>query len=147
MIPNVVAPKIVMDTSVLVSALRSQRGASYRLLSLMDSGRYELSVSVALMLEYESVGKHVAPEVGLTPEDIDDILDYMCAVATHQLVFYLWRPALPDAGDDMVLEVAVSAGCGYLVTHNVRHFETGAAAFGITVVSPGEFLRVIGESA
>jgi len=41
---------------------------------------------------------------------------------------------------------AVEAGCDAIVTHNTRHFEA-AARFGISAVTPGEFLRSIGGPA
>ncbi len=133
-----------MDTNVLVAALRSRRGASYRLLSLVGDERFELNVSVPLVLEYEAAAKGLIGEIPLEEEDIDDILDYICAQARRWKLHYLWRPTLRDPRDEMVLEVAVVAGCEYIVTHNVRDFE-GVEKFGLRVVTPREFLREIGE--
>ena len=139
------AVQIVLDTSVLIAGLRSRRGASFRLLSLIGGTAFELSVSVPLVLEYEAAAKAQARELGLSQADIDDVLDYLCAVAHRRAIFYLWRPMLRDPQDDMVLEVAVEAGCEYLVTHNVRDF-AGAEQFGIQVIRPGAFLKRIGEA-
>lgn len=47
--------QIVLDTNVIYSALRSRRGASFRLLSLLDSARFEINLSVPLVIEYEDV--------------------------------------------------------------------------------------------
>jgi len=44
----------------------------------------------------------------------------------------------------MVLELAVSAGCQYIVTFNLRHF-AGSEQFGIKIVTPREFLEQIGQ--
>ena len=137
-------PTIVMDTNVLVAALRSQRGASFKLLMLIDSGQFEINVSVPLVLEYEGAAKRLVGEIGPTSRDIDSILDYICAVARRRAVFYLWRPLLRDPKDDMVLELAVSAGCDFVVTYNRRDFR-GAETFGVEVVTPREFLQRIGE--
>lgn len=137
-------PKIVIDTNVFVAALRSQRGASFKLLMLIDSGKFEVNVSVPLVLEYEGVAKRLVGEIGPSSRDIDSILDYVCAVARHRAVFYLWRPLLRDPKDDMVLELAVSAGCDFIVTYNRLDFE-GTEKFGIEVVTPKEFLQGIGE--
>jgi putative PIN family toxin of toxin-antitoxin system len=137
-------PQIVLDTSVLVSALRSRRGASHLLLRLIDSGKFTLNVSVPLVLEYEAVCKRLVGETALTEEDIDSILDYLCRVAHHCPIFYLWRPFLKDPNDDMVLELAVAAGCYCIVTFNVRDFE-GAEQLGVQLRAPQEFLREIGE--
>jgi predicted nucleic acid-binding protein len=137
-------PRIVLDSCVLASALRSQRGASHRLLLLIDSGKFEICLSVPLFLEYEAACKRFLGAIPLTEQDLDDILDYLCQVAHQQKVFYLWRAFLPDAGDDMVLELASAAGCVCIVTFNARDFR-GAEQFGVRVLSPQQFLREIGE--
>jgi putative PIN family toxin of toxin-antitoxin system len=132
--------QVVLDTSVLVAALRSQRGASYEVLSRVGGAEFELSVSVPLVLEYEAAAKAQARELGLTHADIDDVVDYLCSVAHPRQIFYLWRPVLRDPKDDMVLELAVEAGCEAIITHNLRDF-VGAERFGITVLTPGAFLQ------
>lgn len=138
-------PQIVIDTNVFVSALRSQYGASYRLLLLLDSGKFEINLSVPLAIEYEDVGKRfLGKKTGLKASDIDDILDYVCSVANQRKVHYLWRPFLSDRKDDMVLELAVSAGCEIIVTYNKDNFE-GVEQFGIRVMTAQEFLQMIGE--
>ena len=136
-------PSIVLDTNVLIAGLRSRNGASFRLLSVIGEATFELNVSVPLVLEYEEVAKREARALGLTHAEIDDVLDYLCAVAVHREIYFLWRPVLRDAADDMVLEVAVEAGCDFVVTHNARDF-AGAERFGVRVVTPGEFLKRIG---
>ena len=112
---------------------------------MLDTGSLEISVSVPLVLEYESAAKRICASVGLTAEDVDDIIDYICKVAEHREIFYLWRPFLRDPMDDMVLEVAVESTTDYLVTHNVRHFR-GAKTFGVKVVAPQRFLGELGDS-
>lgn len=133
---------VVLDTSVLVAGLRSAQGASYQILRRLGTGDFGVSVSVPLVLEYEAVAKRQARELGLTFADIDHVIDYVCSVADHRAIFYLWRPFLPDPTDDLVLELAVEAGAEYIVTHNLRDF-TGVEQFGISAVSPGEFLRLL----
>lgn len=136
-------PRIIIDSNVLVSALRSKRGASYRLLTLLDSGLYEPVVSVSLVLEYESAAKRLLGQTRLTMRDVDAIIDFICAVAVPARVFYLWRPFLKDPKDDMVLEAAVAAGCSHLVTFNTRDF-VGARRFGVQIVTPQAMLAEIG---
>jgi predicted nucleic acid-binding protein len=131
--------QIVLDTCVLVAGLRSRTGASYELLTRLG-GSFEISVSVPLVLEYEAAAKAQARELGLTHADIDDVVDYLCAVAHHREIFYLWRPVLRDPKDDMVLELAVEAGCDAIVTHNVRDF-AGAERFAMRILTPGAFLQ------
>lgn len=143
---NMETLRIVLDTNILVAAFRSQLGASYKLLSLVDSHQFEVCLSVALVLEYEDVAKRMLGEISLDQQDVDDILDYLCLVSIRQPIHYLWRPFLPDPKDDMVLELAMAAQCSHIVTFNRRDFRE-VGQFGIEVVSPQEFLRVIGAFA
>jgi hypothetical protein len=43
----------------------------------------------------------------------------------------------------MILELAVKAGCEFIVTYNTRDF-AGVEQFGIRVIEPGAFLQHIG---
>ena len=139
------ATQIVIDTNVFVSALRSQYGASYKLFMLLESGTFEINLSVPLILEYEDVSKRlVGRKSELKSSDIDEVLDYVCSVAHRRKVYYLWRPLLSDRKDDMVLELAVSAGCEIIVTYNKDDFKA-AEQFGIRLVTAQEFLKEIGE--
>jgi putative PIN family toxin of toxin-antitoxin system len=138
-----VTRRVVLDTNVVVAALRSRRGASFRLISEIDSGLFEVCVSVPLVLEYESALFRQTRSLGLSRADVGDFLDYFCAVARRQDIFFLWRPRLRDPGDDMVLEAAVAGGCSHLVTFNLRDFEPGEH-LGVRAVTPQRFLRTIG---
>ena len=111
---------------------------------LADSGLFEVNLSVPLVAEYEAVARRMLDQTQLTEQDLEDILDYICVVANKRRIFFLWRPFLPDPGDDMVLELAVAAGCQYIVTFNRRHF-VGSEQFGIEIVTPREFLQQIGQ--
>ena len=137
--------RIVIDANVLISALHSSRGASYRLLMLVGGTDFEIALSVPLVLEYEEVAKRMADVTGLSDDDVDDIIDYLCSVAHLQEIHFLWRPVLRDSRDDHVLELAAAAGCGVVATHNVRDF-AGSERFGVTAITPGEFLRSMGGS-
>ena len=140
------APRVVLDTNVVVAGLRSRRGASFRLLSEIGRGKFQLALSVPLVLEYEDALLRHASASGLTPRDVDAVLDYFCAVGHLQSISFLWRPLLPDPKDDLVLEPAVAAGCGIVVTYNVRDFR-GAESLGVAAQRPVEFLRAIGVLA
>ncbi|KXK13526.1 MAG: PIN domain protein [Chloroflexi bacterium OLB14] len=136
--------QIVADTNVFVSALRSQFGASYKLFSLIDKDVYKLNMSVPLALEYESVAKRMIGEISLNEEEIDDILDFVISNSNRWEIYYLWRPQLKDPGDDMVLELAVTASCSYIITYNVNDFK-GIENFGVQAITPKDFLKLAGE--
>jgi putative PIN family toxin of toxin-antitoxin system len=137
--------EIVLDTNVVISGLRSRLGASFRVLDLLGDPRFRAHLSVPLLFEYEAVAKRSEARVPFSAAEIDDFLDSVCEVTRHQEIFFLWRPYLRDAGDDLVLEVAIAGGCNYIVTHNLRDF-AGAEKFGVTAVTPQQFLRLMGES-
>jgi len=133
--------RIVIDTNVLVSALRSKRGTSYRLLTSIGSKRFETVISVPLVLESEDV--LLREYMPLDANAITDILDYICLVSSKRKLHYLWRPVLKDPKDDHILELAIEAQCSTIITFNKRDFE-GSAQFGIAIETPFEFLERLG---
>ncbi len=135
--------KIVIDTNVLFAALKSRRGASYKLVSLLPSERFSIAISVPLIIEYEDVLKRGKLSSHITEKDIGDFIDFFCYVGERQDIFFLWRPFLPDPSDDLVLEVAVAGGCDAIITYNKRHFKN-VYKFGLKILDPREFLTEIG---
>ena len=137
--------QIVIDTNVLMAALQSQRGASYRVLMLLESGKFDVHLSVPLVLDYDTTLKRFVGDTRhQTVGNVNDILDHICAVARWDKVYYLWRPFLGDPLDDMVVELAVAANCGFIVTYSPANF-MGVEQFGVRAVTPQGFLRRIGE--
>lgn len=135
------SPTIVLDTNVLVSALRSRRGASFQLLRMLLDSRFVVVLSVPLLMEYESVLLREGM-VPLNAAQVNDVLDMICATAQFQDIHFLWRPQLRDPKDEMVLETAVNADADYLVTHNIRDFAL-AQKFRVEVVTARTFLNHI----
>lgn len=135
--------KIVIDTNVIVSALRSKRGASFKLLPLIDAELFNINLSVPLFLEYEAVAKREQHRFALNEQDIDDILNYIAAVSDKRDIFFLWRPYLKDPKDDLVLEVAVESASQFIITHNLRDF-AGLEKFGLQAITPQQLLEQLG---
>ena len=138
-------PRIVIDTSVVVSALRSRLGASNRLLRLVALGRVRPLVTTSLFLEYEAVLKRPAQLLAsrLRTTDVDRILSALAAACEPVEVRFRWRPQLADVADEMVLEAAVNGRADALVTHNSRDFAAAAPRFGLLVLTPSELIRRI----
>jgi hypothetical protein len=129
----------------MVAAIRSDAGASRWLLrSALERRRgLTLLVSVPLLIEYEAVmtrAEHLGA-AGLSAADVGSLLDAVAAVAEPVRLAYLWRPALPDADDDMVLEAAVNGRADGIVTFNLADFGPAAERFGIAVLPLGETVR------
>ncbi len=137
-------PHIIIDTNVLKAALRSNKGASFKLLSLVGTQKFEVHVSVALVLEYEDVLQRHRAEIGFSQDELSLFIDSLCSMAHHHKIYFLWRPLLSDANDELILELAVAARCAYIVTHNVNDFK-GSEKFGVQAITPKEFLQNINE--
>jgi len=135
--------QVVVDTNVILSALRSKRGASYRLLQLISDPRWRMQLSVALLLQYEAVARREAVPLHATQKEVDEFINYLCAASEHRVIHFSWRPQLRDPNDEFVLELAVAAGASHIVTFNKIDFH-GAERFGINIVEPGQLLRIIG---
>ena len=134
--------KIVIDTNALVAALRSRRGASFKLVSFLPNDKFSIFSSVPLVLEYEDALMRLESST-IAEQDIRNFVDFLCEIGHHQEIFFLWRPFLPDPSDDHVLEVAVAAGCDAIVTYNKRDFK-GIERFGLRILDPRELLSEIG---
>ena len=135
--------QVVLATNVIIAALKSRKGASCKLLSLIDSSLFKINLSVSLLLEYEDVLKRKTIEIPLNNEDIDNILDYLCKIANKREIFYLWRPFLKDPKDDFVLELAVESQSDFIITYNLKDFKE-IEKFGLKAITPREFLKLIG---
>jgi putative PIN family toxin of toxin-antitoxin system len=137
-------PQIVIDTNVMVAGLRSRRGSAFQLLSLIDTEQFDIHLSVPLVLEYTEVLIRELPNLYLNRDEVDDLIDFYCAVGMHHEIFFLWQPFLRDPKDEMILELAVKAGCESIITYNTRDF-TGVEQFGLKLLESSEFLRLIGK--
>lgn len=135
---------VVIDTNVIVSALRSKQGASFKLISLIVKNLFEFSISVPLVLEYESVLRRHLDEKLYSDSDLNDFLNFLCKVGNKRKVYFLWRPFLKDPKDDMVLELAIESNCDYIITFNKRDF-VGISKFGKVALTPSEFIKKLQE--
>jgi putative PIN family toxin of toxin-antitoxin system len=135
--------KIILDTNVIFTGLKSRKGASFCLLSLLTGKKFSITIAVPLIIEYESVLTRGQLPASISEKDIGDVIDFLCHIGSKQDIFFLWRPCLPDPSDDLVLEVAVAGDCDAIVTYNKKHFKH-AGKFGLNVYDPKEFLIEIG---
>lgn len=134
--------QIVIDTNVLVTAMRSRRGRSNELLRRLGDPRWQVNISAALILEYEEVLMRQAATGAFSERVAMVIVDRFCALGRENAIFYRWRPSLPDADDEFLLDLAVRCQCDYLITFNPRDL-IAASTFGIRIVTPGQFLTIM----
>jgi len=137
--------RIVLDTDVVVAAMRSPAGASAAILRAARRGRVTILASVALALEYETVCSRAEHRLasGLSDREVDIFLDAVIALAEPVDTHFLWRPQLRDAGDEMVLETAINGHADALLTFNKRDFGIVPVQFEVEVLLPREAIRRI----
>jgi predicted nucleic acid-binding protein len=137
--------RAVLDTNVLVAALRSRRGASFEVVRLLREGRWTLVLSNTVLGEYHEILHREAVAFGLSQLETDLYLDTLCALAEQRALTSEWQPVAIDPDDEPLVQLAREARIVYLVTHNVRHL-AGARQFGVNVLRPAEFLELLRKS-
>jgi putative PIN family toxin of toxin-antitoxin system len=137
--------RLVLDTNVIVAAMRSPKGASAALLMSVYSQTVSMLCSVPLAIEYEATCKQ--PDQGkaalLSPIEVDQFVTAVVALAEPVVIHYLWRPRLRDAGDEMVLETAVNGQADAIITFNIKDFRSTPAEFGIRLLLPAEVIKEV----
>jgi len=134
--------RAVLDTNVLLASLLSRRGAAFEILQRLRRGEWRLVLSNHLLLEYEEVLKRNAAVLGLTLVEVDLYLNSICQAADCFALAAPQPARLPDPDDEPLLRLAEASGARLITTHNLRHVRA-AAAHGITVLPPREFLRML----
>jgi len=137
--------RVVLDTSVIVSAMRSRSGASNRLLQMAFGGSFQVLASPALFLEYEEVLGRDDQRVlhGMSPQRTNDFLIGLAGIIEPVRIYYQWRPQMQDADDEMVLETAINGHADAIATHNVRDFVSAASKFDLRVTEPGTLVKEV----
>ncbi len=137
--------RVVLDTDVIVAAMRSPAGASAALLRAVRAGKLEIVINVPLAMEYEAVcrqGRHVAAS-GLSPHEVDIYISTVIAMAKATPTYFAWRPQLRDPADEFVLDAAINGRVNALITFNRADYGSGPGRFGIEVLLPREALQRI----
>ncbi len=137
--------RLVLDTDVVVAAVRSAKGASRAILDAIGERSLVGLISVPLFIEYEAVLSRpgLMEETGLSPDDIEAILDGLASILEPVDIHYLWRPLLSDPYDDMVLETAVNGRASAIVTFNLKDYGRVPASFGIDLLEPQDAMRTL----
>jgi putative PIN family toxin of toxin-antitoxin system len=134
--------RLVLDTNVIVAAMRSRKGAAARILELALDDQVQLFANLALALEYEEVASRPEHVTASGLGEVGARRFIRSAVGLMLPVDHYWtyRPRLSDPDDEMVLDAAINSNCHHIVTFNGSDFK-GAEKFGIEAVTPGEILK------
>ncbi len=135
--------KLVLDTDVIVAAMRSPSGASAALLGAALDRRLTMPANLPLFFEYEA--KCTDPvhwtAAGMTRERADIFINGIAGLVLPVKTYYLWRPMLRDPNDEVVLEVAVNGRADAIVTFNLRDYGAVPTTFNIEVIKPSTAIR------
>ena len=136
--------KVVVDTSVIISALIGKRGASREVIRRCLTGEYLPLISNPLFQEYEDVSsrKRIQETCPLSTREIRDLLNAYYSVCHWVPIYYLWRPNLKDEGDNFLIELALAGNSRTIVTNNIKDLEAAELKFdGLRIMSPPQILR------
>ena len=136
----------LLDTNVLVAALRSRNGASNAIVQRVLMGDLPIVVHHKLVYEYRDVlcRPETLESTGLSWSEIELVLAHLVASAMEINVRYLWRPNLVDEADNFILEIAVAAWPCTIVTHNLKDFRNTQLRFPqISIITPGQLLNTL----
>ena len=135
---------IVIDTSVIISALIGKRGPGREVLRKCLQGKYKPLISNALFLEYEDVSKRkqIMDVCPLTSKEIVELLNALYSLCEWVPIYYLWRPNIIDEGDNFLIELALAGNATHIVTNNISDLKNAELKFPeLHIVTPAKFLR------
>ncbi len=138
------AIKIVVDTSVFISALISSKGSSRELIRRCLKGEYHPLMGNALFSEYESVigREEIIAKCPLTSPEISALLASFMSVSQWIYIYYLWRPNLKDEADNHLIELAIAGNAQIIATHNIKDFQNAELLFpNLSILKPEEIIR------
>ena len=135
---------IVIDTSVIISALIGSQGPSREILRRCLQGIHNPLVSNALFLEYEDVSKRekILELCPLTNNEIRELLNAFYKTCRWVPIYYLWRPNIKDEGDNFLIELALAGNASHIVTNNIRDLKNAELTFpDLRIETPEQFLQ------
>ena len=136
--------KVVIDTSIWISALLTKESNSREIIRLALQGKLTPQMSEALFYEYESVMKRAKIlNSCVLKKDQEALFNALLSVSRWNEVYYLWRPNLSDENDNFVMELAVASGAKYVITYNLKDFKTAELSFNCQIMTPEQFLKEI----
>ncbi|MBW4599507.1 MAG: putative toxin-antitoxin system toxin component, PIN family [Calothrix sp. FI2-JRJ7] len=138
------AIKIVVDTSVFISALISSTGSSRELIRRCLKGEYQPLMGNALFSEYELVmtREEILAKCPLNNAEISALLASFMSVSEWVFIYYLWRPNLKDEADNHLIELAVAGNAQIIATHNIKDFHNSELLFpNLSILKPEEIIR------
>ncbi|WP_205747784.1 putative toxin-antitoxin system toxin component, PIN family [Desulforhopalus sp. IMCC35007] len=138
--------KIVLDTSVFVSALLGPKGASRAVLRGCLEKKYTPLMGNALFQEYEDLVKReqLFRNCPLSLHERNTLLDAILSICQWVTIYYGWRPTLRDEADNHLIELGIAGGASFLITKNIKDFKNPELQFPqLKVIDPVSFIKEV----
>ncbi|MCB2261627.1 MAG: putative toxin-antitoxin system toxin component, PIN family [Candidatus Thiosymbion ectosymbiont of Robbea hypermnestra] len=136
--------RVVVDTSVFISALIGTRGPSREIIRRCLKGEYSPLISNALFQELEDVSNRtqVRNKCPLTTTEIRELLNAFYNVCSWVPIYYLWRPNVVDESDNFLIELALAGNATHIITNNISDLINSELSFPeLKIVQPEQMLR------
>ncbi len=137
---------VVLDTNVVYQALRSRKGASFFILSLVREAQIALALSIQVFNEYQKVLTRPSSlqDLKLTKTDIDKVLRFIAYIGKPYTTYFQFRPNLQDESDNVFIELPLTSNSNYLITNNVKNFsvKSDLKFDDLNIITPADFVRL-----
>jgi predicted nucleic acid-binding protein len=104
-----------------------------------------LAISSPVYFEYYDVlaREENLIKLGLSIEQVEDVLDLLALLAKKHNIYFLLRPNLIDEKDNIFCECAFASDSEYLITSNIKDFKSAELkGFKFKIVTPREFYQL-----
>ncbi len=138
------ATTIVIDTSVIISALIGQKGSSREIFRKTLLSEYKPLISNALFQEYEDVTnrERIRSLCPLSSNEIAELLNALYSACSWIPIYFLWRPNIADEADNFLIELALAGNATHIVTNNIKDLKNAELKFpDLKIVTPETLLR------
>jgi len=137
--------KVVIDTSVWISALITKNSKARDLLRLIFQKKVLPQISETLFKEYKSVMKQkkIISLIPLSNDEQELLFNTYLNHFQWNEIYYTWRPNLKDEGDNFLIELAVSSGAKAIITYNIKDFKNAELVFSHKIITPEDFIKEI----
>ncbi len=132
--------RVVLDTNVVFEGLTNQASACGLIVDLWRAKLLRVCVSDTIAYEYADVLSRKLSDQRWS--EIRLVLQALLKEAELVDVYFSWRPASPDPGDDHVIDCAMNANA-LLVTSNIRDFKTAQQVLSLQTITPVKLLEYL----
>jgi predicted nucleic acid-binding protein len=130
-------PGLVIDTNVVLEGLTKQGSASGLIIEGWLAKLFTVNVSMAIAYEYQDV---LARKLSAHRwQTLKPVLGNLLSYAEFTTIYFTWRPASPDPGDDLIIDCAMNANAA-IVTSNIKDFRSAQQLLGLQIFTPVELI-------